>query len=89
MTASIQKTLENKLKKKKQQIGEGGHIEFGVAPVIVGINMEKIVLRIELTWTNQKGSMIKKYHNHMLQTNPRHCEEEPQNIYSNNTSVRQ
>ena len=49
MTASIQKTLENKLKKKKQQIGEGGHIEFGVAPVIVGINMEKIVLRIELT----------------------------------------
>ena len=34
-------------------------------------------------------SMIKKYHNHTLQTNPRHREEEPANIYSNNTSVRQ
>ena len=32
--------------------------------------------------------MIRKYHNHTLQTNPRHCEEEPHNIYSNNTSVR-
>ena len=30
-----------------------------------------------------------EYHNHTLQTNPRHLEEEPQNIYSNNTSVRQ
>ena len=26
---------------------------------------------------------------HIKQTNPRHREEEPQNIYSNNTSVRQ
>ena len=31
--------------------------------------------------------MIKKYHNHTLQTNPRHRKEEPQNIYSNNTFV--
>ena len=37
----------------------------------------------------QKVSMIRKYHNHKLQTNPRHCEEEPQNIYSNKTSERQ
>ena len=29
--------------------------------------------------------MIRKYHNHKLQTNPRHHEEEPQDIYSNNT----
>ena len=28
-------------------------------------------------------------HNHKLQTNPRHREEEPQNIYSTDTSVRQ
>ena len=33
--------------------------------------------------------MIRKYHNHTLQTNPRRREEESQNIYSNNTSVRQ
>ena len=33
--------------------------------------------------------MIRKYHNHILQTNIRHGEEEPQNIYSNNTSARQ
>ena len=30
--------------------------------------------------------MIKKYHNRKLQTNPRHREEELQDIYSNNTS---
>ena len=33
--------------------------------------------------------MIRSYHNHTLLTNPRHREEESQNIYSNNTSVRQ
>ena len=33
-------------------------------------------------------SIIRKYHNHTLQTNPRQREEEPQNIYSNNSSVR-
>ena len=31
--------------------------------------------------------MIRKYHNHTLQTNPRHREEEPQNMYSNNTPI--
>ena len=30
-----------------------------------------------------------KYQNHKLQTNPRHREEEPQDIYSNKTSERQ
>ena len=30
--------------------------------------------------------MIRKYHNHKLQTNPRHHEEQPQDIYSNKTS---
>ena len=34
-------------------------------------------------------SMIRKYHNYILHPNPRHREEEPQNIYSYNTSVRQ
>ena len=33
--------------------------------------------------------MIRKYHTHTLQTNPGHREEEPQNIYSTKTSVRQ
>ena len=35
--------------------------------------------------------MSRKYHNHTLQTEPWHCEVhvEPQNIYSNKTSVRQ
>ena len=32
--------------------------------------------------------MIGKYHNHTPKTNPRDREEEQQNIYSNNTSVR-
>ena len=42
------------------------------------------------------GSYIKKVieygtkkHNHTLQTNPRHREEEPHNFYNNNTSLRQ
>ena len=29
--------------------------------------------------------MIRKYHNYILQTNPLHREEEPQNIYNNKT----
>ena len=35
-----------------------------------------------------KISMSRR-HNHTLQTSPQHREEEPQNIHSNNTSVRQ
>ena len=31
----------------------------------------------------QKVSMIKKYHNHILQINPPHCEEGPQNSFNN------
>ena len=34
----------------------------------------------------KKVSMIRKYHNHILQFKTQHREEEPQNIYSNNTS---
>ena len=33
--------------------------------------------------------MIRKYHNHTMQTNPRHRKEELQNIYNNTTFVRQ
>ena len=33
--------------------------------------------------------MIRKYHNHKLQTNQRHHEEAPQTIHSNKTSERQ
>ena len=33
--------------------------------------------------------MIRKYYNHTLQTNPGHCEEEPQNINSHETPGRQ
>ena len=39
--------------------------------------------------SDQKVSMIRKYHNHTLQTNLQYPEEEPHNIYNNNTSVRQ
>ena len=38
---------------------------------------------------HQKVSMIRKYNNHLLQTNPRHREEKPQSMYSNYTYVRQ
>ena len=34
-------------------------------------------------------SMIRQYHNHALQTNPRNREEEPQNTNSHKTSGRQ
>ena len=37
----------------------------------------------------KKVSMISKYHNHKLQTNLRHCEEELQDIYNNKTSKKQ
>ena len=33
-------------------------------------------------------SIIRKYHNHTLQTNPRQCDEETPNIYSNKTPGR-
>ena len=33
--------------------------------------------------------MIRKYHNYTLQANPWHRKEEPQNIYSNKTFLRQ
>ena len=33
--------------------------------------------------------MIRKYHNDILQTSPRHYDEEPQNTNSNNISGRQ
>ena len=33
--------------------------------------------------------MIRKYHNHTLQTNPRHREEDSQNTNSHNTPGRQ
>ena len=36
--------------------------------------------------SNRQVSLIRKYHNHTLQTNPRYCEEEPQNVKSNKTS---
>ena len=38
---------------------------------------------------HKKVSMNRKYHYHTLQTNQRHREEEPQNIYSNKASKRQ
>ena len=37
----------------------------------------------------KKVNMIRKYHNHTLQANPRYHEDEPLNIDSNNTSVNQ
>ena len=38
----------------------------------------------KLAIVKSKLSMIRKYHNHTLQTNPGHREEELQSIYSNN-----
>ena len=37
----------------------------------------------------EKVSMIRIYHNHILQTNPQHHEEEPQYVYSNKHLVQQ
>ena len=51
--------------------------DFGSQIMSTLVNVKKLV------------SMVGKYHNHTLQTNPRYSEEEPQNIYSNKTSVRQ
>ena len=36
----------------------------------------------------ETGIVIRKYHNHKQQTNPRHREEELHDIYSNKTSKR-
>ena len=47
------------------------------------------VVPVFLRKPKKKVSMIRKYHNHTPQTNPRHREEESQDIYSNKTSVRQ
>ena len=48
------------------------------------ISITRVMPLLILTvWCLQKVSMIRKYHNHTMQTNPWHCEEEPQNIYSN------
>ena len=48
----------------------------------------KITKNIRL-FRKKEVSMIRKYHNHTLQTYPRHREEEPKNLYSNTTYVRQ
>ena len=37
----------------------------------------------------KKVSLVREYHNHILQTYQQHREEEPQNIHSNITSVKQ
>ena len=45
-----------------------------------------------LLWSKgliKKLSMIRENHNHKLQTNPQHCEEELQDIYSNKTTKKQ
>ena len=50
---------------------------------------EKIQILCQYAYSKKYVRMIRKYHNHTLQTNPRHCEEEPHNIYNSITSVRQ
>ena len=42
-----------------------------------------------IVFYSQEVSMIRKYHNHRLNTNPQHREEELQDSYSNKTSKRQ
>ena len=44
---------------------------------------------IHINQKQKSKSMIRKYHNHTPQTNPRHCEEEPQNTDCHNASGRQ
>ena len=46
------------------------------------------LMKVESIEECSKG-MNRKYHNHKLQTNPWHCEEEQRDIYSNKTSKRQ
>ena len=55
----------------------------------VELSMRTVIWRKIIGIIKKKVSMIRKYHNHNPQTNPRHREEESQNIYSNKTSVRQ
>ena len=49
----------------------------------------KIISSISLFPSPRSRSVVRKYHNLKLQTNPRHCEEKLQDIYSNTTSNRQ
>ena len=58
------------------------------------INLIRILKKISEGLRNKtkkinKVRMIRKYHIHTLQTNPRHREKEQHNIYNNNLSVRQ
>ena len=55
-------------------------IDFMMQLFLLGVTQHALQSYIEI---------IRKYHNHTPQTNPWHREEEQQNIYSNNTSVRQ
>ena len=50
---------------------------MGTTEILNGVYMKK------------KVSIIRKYHNHTLQTNLRHSEEEPYNIYGHKTPGRQ
>ena len=50
------------------------------------------IITVEPGLRGQKSKwvwLIRKYHNHILMSNQRHREEEPQNIYSQKTSKRQ
>ena len=48
-------------------------------------------LSMAASWSQEQEvvSMIRKYNNHKLQTNPLHHEEKPLNLYSDKISVRQ
>ena len=68
----------------KQAFAEG--IQPHQSQVFACINKNNkicyILIEQDGVLVKKKVSMIRKYHNHTLQTNPRHCEEEPQNINS-------
>ena len=40
-------------------------------------------------WSIQEVGIIKKYYNHILQTNPRHREDVPENIYKMKNVIKQ
>ena len=66
------------------------HLDLTDHELLYNYMITTIALSLDQTDFYQKQvSMIRKYHNHTLQTNPPLPEEEPQNIYNNKTSLRQ
>ena len=58
---------------------------FGIFTFLKDVFHPLKIILILANSTNKLVSMIRKYHNHTLQTNLRYGEEKPHDIYSNKT----